>query len=157
MIQFYKKYTMRKMSILIGIILLMTAGAYSQSTTVKTETMEEMMVKEVLQNYLKAMVTKDTALIGKIFNPAAQMFLVREAKLLQFPIFPGLIQYIQTTPKDPEAKGRVISFDITGTAATGKVEVISKGLVYTDYFNLIKTAGVWVIVNKTFSILPLTQ
>lgn len=148
---------MRKMSILIGIILLMTAGAYSQSTTVKTATMEETMVKEVLQNYLKAMVTKDTELIGKIFNSTAQMFLIRDAQLLQLPIFPGLIQYIQTTPKDPEAKGRVVSLDITGTAATGKVEVISKGLVYTDYFNLIKTGGVWVIVNKTFSILPLTQ
>ena len=141
----------------IGILFVMFADAYAQSSIVKTTSMEETMVKEVLQNYLKAMVTKDTELIGKIFNPAAQMFLVRDAQLLQLPIFPGLIQYIQTTPKDPEAKGRVLSLDIAGTAATGKVEVISKGLVYTDYFNLIKTGGAWMIVNKTFSIQPVAQ
>ena len=135
----------------------MSADTYAQSSIFKTTSMEETMVKEVLQNYLKAMVTKDTALIGKIFDPSAQMFLVRDAQLLQLPIFPGLIQYIQTTAKDPEAKGRVLSLDIAGTAATGKVEVISKGLVYTDYFNLIKTGGTWMIVNKTFSIQPVAQ
>lgn len=141
----------------ISILFVMSADAYAQSSIVKSTSMEETFVKEVLQNYLKAMVTKDTELIGKIFNPAAQMFLVRDAQLLQLPIFPGLIQYIQTTPKDPEAKGRVVSLDIAGTAATGKVEVISKGLVYTDYFNLIKTGGAWMIVNKTFSIQPVAQ
>jgi hypothetical protein len=148
---------MRKTFMAISILFVMSADAYAQSSIVKTTSMEETMVKEVLLNYLKAMVTKDTELIGKIFNPAAQMFLVRDAQLLQLPIFPGLIQYIQTTPKDPEAKGRVVSLDIAGTAATGKVEVISKGLVYTDYFNLIKTGGAWMIVNKTFSIQPVAQ
>jgi hypothetical protein len=30
-------------------------------------------------------------------------------------------------------------------------------LVYTDYFNLIKAGGAWMIVNKTFSIQPVVQ
>ena len=108
----------------------------------------------VLQDYLDGMVNKDTSLISKIFTPTAQMFLMKEGQLTQIPIFPGLIQYIQQTPRDNEANTKIISADITGNAASGKVEVISKGLIYTDYFNLLLTNDSWKIVNKTFSVTP---
>ncbi|MCA6441268.1 MAG: nuclear transport factor 2 family protein [Sediminibacterium sp.] len=109
-------------------------------------------VPEVLNNYLTAMVQKDASMMPKIFIPAAQMLLIKDGKMLEIPIFPGLIQYIQQTPEDKEAQASILSFDITGNAASGKVQVISKGLIYTDYFNLLLINDQWMIVNKTFSI-----
>lgn len=121
-------------------------------TTIQTEK-----INLVLQDYLHGMVNKDTSIIEKIFIPTAQMFLVKEGQLVQIPIFPGLIQFIQQTPKDDEASAKIVSTDITGSAAIGKVEVISKGLVYTDYFDLLLINDSWKIVNKTFSVTPFKQ
>jgi hypothetical protein len=114
-------------------------------------------VQDVLNNYLAAMVQKDAAMMPTIFIPAAQMLLIKDGQMLQIPIFPGLIQYIQQTPEDKEAQTSILSVDITGNAASGKVQVISKGLVYTDYFNLLLIDNQWMIVNKTFSITVATN
>jgi hypothetical protein len=122
-----------------------------------TTTTQNEKINLVLQDYLNGMVNKDTSIIEKIFIPTAQMFLVKEGQLVQIPIFPGLIQFIQQTPKDDEASAKIVSTDITGNAATGKVEVISKGLVYTDYFDLLLISDSWKIVNKTFSVTPFKQ
>ena len=124
----------------------------SQKNTTMTKELEK--VNTVLQDYLNGMVNKDISLLEKIFTPSAQMFLMKDGQLVQIPIFPGLIQYVQQTPEDKEAKTKIVASDITGNAASGKVEVISKGLVYTDYFNLLLVNNTWKIVNKTFSVEP---
>jgi hypothetical protein len=110
------------------------------------------LVNGVLEKYLTSMVNKDTTLIEEIFASTAQMYLIKDRQLVQLPVFPGLIQFMQQAPDDSGKQTKFLSSDITDNAASGKVEVISQGLVYTDYFNLLQIDNNWKIVNKTFSV-----
>jgi hypothetical protein len=111
-------------------------------------------VNEVLNVYLEGMVEKNTDKIEKIFYSKSTMLFVQADILNEIPVFPGLIGYIKQTPEDKQAKTRIVFSDTVGNAASGKVEVISNNLVYTDYFNLLKIDGSWKIINKVFSVNP---
>lgn len=109
-------------------------------------------IKKVLNDYIIGMTQRETERIEKIFIPAAQMFLIKDGQLVQIPIFNGLVDYIKTTPKDENAKGKILLADITGNAASGKVEVVSAGSVFTDFFTLLKIGNEWKIVNKIYTV-----
>lgn len=109
-------------------------------------------IKAVLNDYLIGMTKKDINRIKKIFVPESQMFFIRDEKLIQIPIFPGLLQFIDSSPEDPNCETKILVVDVTINAAFGKVEVRSNGLIYTDFFTLLFIDGNWKIVNKTFCI-----
>ena len=51
-------------------------------------------------------------------------------------------------PRLQNAEGRVISIDITRTAAEAKIELETETRLFTDYFNLLKEGDRWYITDK---------
>ena len=57
-------------------------------------------------------------------------------------------------PKPDAVQRRVVSVDVTGTAAVAKTELIQPETVVTDYLSLLKVDGEWTIVGKIFDRRP---
>ena len=49
-----------------------------------------------------------------------------------------------------KSKKKILSIDVTGTAASAKVELAFSDAVYTDYYNLLKIGDQWYIMNTTY-------
>lgn len=109
-------------------------------------------IETVLNDYIIGMTQREAEKIERIFIPAAQMFLIKDGQLVQIPIFNGLVDYVKSTPKDENATGKILSADIAANAASGKVEVVSQGLVFTDFFALLKIGDEWKIANKIYTV-----
>jgi hypothetical protein len=58
------------------------------------------------------------------------------------------------TADEAQRKRRIVSVDVSGDAAQAKVELDYPTTFFTDYFNLLKVDGKWMIVNKTFHARP---
>lgn len=56
----------------------------------------------------------------------------------------------------PGAEGRIIEIDITGNIGAAKCEIEIPNRLFTDYFNLMKLNGEWVIVDKIATNSPKT-
>ena len=62
-------------------------------------------------------------------------------------------KYMERFNTAPHAKssnwsGRIVFIDVTNTAAVAKVEISTSKLLFTDYFNLMKTKDGWFLVDK---------
>lgn len=58
---------------------------------------------------------------------------------------------LENTPPQPKAEGKFINIDITGNAATVKLELYRDNKkTFTDYIVLYKFAEGWKIVSKTY-------
>lgn len=51
-------------------------------------------------------------------------------------------------PRLENAEGRILSIDITRTAAEAKIELETESRLFTDYFNLLKEGDRWYITDK---------
>lgn len=51
-------------------------------------------------------------------------------------------------PKSNNWSGRIVSIDVTNNVAVAKAEISTSKLLFTDYFNLLKTNLGWFIVDK---------
>jgi hypothetical protein len=49
-----------------------------------------------------------------------------------------------------EARKRIAFIDVTGNAASAKVEWIFGDLMYTDYYTMLKIDGRWYIMNQVY-------
>jgi hypothetical protein len=70
--------------------------------------------------------------------------------------------YVAGAPGKPAAdeaqlKRRIVSVDVTGTAASAKVELDYPSAKLTDYMSLLKVGNEWRIVNKIFTAEPKKQ
>ena len=50
--------------------------------------------------------------------------------------------------KSSNWSGRIVFIDVTNIAAVAKVEISTSKLLFTDYFNLMKTKEGWFLVDK---------
>jgi hypothetical protein len=83
---------------------------------------------------------------------------VRDGQLMQR----TSADYIAGAPGKPAAdeaqrKRRIVSVDVTGNAASAKVELDYPSAKLTDYMSLLKVGNEWRIVNKIFTAEPKTQ
>lgn len=64
----------------------------------------------------------------------------------------GLFDTIDSSFRpSPEAKASIIRIDIVGTAASARVDTDNiSGFRFTDFFNLLKVDGKWIIVSKIY-------
>lgn len=108
-------------------------------------------VRAALEHYLLGHATGDGAHFRQVFHPDSKLYFNRNG---QFGTRTAE-EYIDGASGKPAAdearrKRRIVSVDVTGDAATAKVELDYPAVFFTDYFNLLKIDGKWMIVNKTF-------
>ncbi len=112
---------------------------------------EEREVRAALEHYLAGHATGDGAHHKMVFHPDSRLYFNRDGKFSTR----TSAEYIAGSPGKPAAdealrKRRIVSVDVTGDAAMAKIELDYPQTFFTDYFNLLKVDGKWMIVNKTF-------
>jgi hypothetical protein len=119
------------------------------------ESRNERDVRAAIDHYLQGHATGDGAHFRLVFHPDSKLYFNREGKFTTR----TAEEYISGAAGKPAAdeaqrKRRIVSVDVTGDAAQAKVELDYPTALVTDYFNLLKVDGKWMIVNKTFHANP---
>jgi hypothetical protein len=112
----------------------------------------------VLADYFNGLYTGDTTLLRSVFHPQAALF----AELPGQSYHKGLEAYLEGVDNRESPQERresyqmkVLSVDVTHNIATAKVHVPALGFNFYNYLSLVRQDGVWVIVNKIFSAVPI--
>ncbi len=104
-------------------------------------------IEGVIQNYFDGWLTGDTTLISKAMHTTCHLKFVRDGKIDRR----NKTQYLsgfKPRPRLENANGKIISIDITDTAAEAKIELETSDRLFTDYFNLLKENNRWYITDK---------
>jgi hypothetical protein len=116
---------------------------------------DEALVRAALQHYLNGHATGDPEEFRKAFHPDARMTFVREGKIVITPISEYIGRATGKPPADESKRARrITNVEITGTAATGRIELDYPQALLIDYMTLLKENGRWVIIAKSFNSAP---
>jgi len=109
-------------------------------------------VAEALNRYISGISNADSAVMKPAFSEHATMFGVKQGKLSGGAIDILFTNIDTQAEASPLAKAVIVNIDIVGTAASARVdsENVSGKFSYTDFFNLLKLDGNWIIVSKIF-------
>lgn len=90
--------------------------------------------------------------IEKAFHPSASMKYLdaQTGEFKDVPIADFIARSKANTTKQ-ERKIEIISLDIEGNAANGKIKIETAKVILYDYMNMLKINGEWKIVSKIFS------
>lgn len=108
---------------------------------------DQIAIEGVLQNYFDGWLTGDTTLVGSAMHKSCHLKFVRNDTVRMR----NRTQYLsgfKPRPRLQNAEGRILSIDITRTAAEAKIELEIETRLYTDYFNLLKEGNRWYITDK---------
>lgn len=142
---------MRQLILLIGLAVAF-GGAFVAGTRGATaDNADEVGVRRALEAYLQGHATGVGDHFWRAMHTDMRMSFVRDGKL----VHRTAAEYIGGAPGKPAAdeatrKRRIVSIDITGTAAMAKIELDYPDALLTDYMALLKVDGEWKIVDKIF-------
>ncbi|NQD81551.1 nuclear transport factor 2 family protein [Phytopseudomonas seleniipraecipitans] len=110
-------------------------------------------IVEVLNQYNEGGKHAKSSIMKPAFNEQATIFGVdADGKLAGGPI-QSLFDTIDNPPfrPSPEAQGVIVTIDIVGTAASARIDTNDiSGFCFTDFFNLLKVEGKWMVVSKIY-------
>lgn len=127
------------LTILVLITLASTTKAQQQSEMQQIET--------TIGWYFEGWGIGDTTLLGKAMHSTCHLKSFRDGKFTDMSRADYLSRFKPKARPD-SLSHRIVSLDITGNIAAAKTEIVLGSLVFTDYFNLIKTDERWFIVDK---------
>src|SRR5688572_9457789 len=136
---------------------LMLAGAAGLTAATGTSPDEQAIRLHIERYYFEGVRHSDTAAAHRAFHPVAVMYSIRDGKLAERTILDWLTAIAERAPKPPQpdaVQRRVVSVDVTGTAAVAKTELIQPEAVVIDYLSLLKVDGEWTVVGKIFDRRP---
>jgi Putative lumazine-binding len=136
---------------------LMLAGAAGLTAARGTSPDEQAIRRHIERYYFEGVRHSDTAAAHRAFHPVAVMYSIRDGRLAERSIPDWLTAIAERAPKPPKpdaVQRRVVSVDVTGSAAVAKTELIQPEAVVTDYLSLLKVDGEWMIVGKIFDRRP---
>lgn len=136
------KTSYSKFRSLLAFFLLLSFIGYSQTNS------EETSVRACLQEYMSG----DGNRMEKAFHPSATMKYIdiTNGEFKDVPIAEFIARVKANTTKQ-ERKIEIVSVNIEGTAATGKIKIETDKVIMYDYMNMLKINGEWKIVSKIFS------
>lgn len=109
---------------------------------------DEAAVRACLEDYMSG----DGNRMEKAFHPSATMKYI-DAKTNEFKDVPiaDFIARVKANTTKQDRKIEIVSTNIEGNAATGKIKIESGNAILYDYMNMLKIDGEWKIVSKIFS------
>ena len=133
--------SVKNLVLLFVCVFLFTAAAIAQNP-------EEAGVRACLENYMSG----DGSRVEKAFHPSATMKYI-DAQSGEFKDVPiaDYIARVKANTTKPDRKIEIVSLNIEGNAATGKIKIESGNAILYDYMNMLKINGEWKIVSKIFS------
>jgi hypothetical protein len=116
---------------------------------------EKKKIERTLRHFFRGLDNLDADTIKKALHPLQRSFSMTENGLCGMPVlaWDGFIQNVKNNPDHAFHKGskkKILSIDVTGTAASAKAELAFSDAVYTDYYNLLKIGDEWHIMNTTY-------
>ena len=113
---------------------------------------EEAAVRQTVEHYLHGLKHNDVESLKKAFWSEAKLFFVTgDGKLGQLTQEDWYKSFAGSAGKVEEGDLRITALEITGNAASVKVEEDYPNSKYTDYLSLLKLKGQWWIVNKIYT------
>lgn len=109
-------------------------------------------IVEVLNKYNEGGKQAKSSIMKPAFSEQATIFGVDgDGKLIGGEI-QGLFDTIDSAFRpSPEAQGVIVNVDIVGTAASARIDTNDiSGFCFTDFFNLLKVNGKWIVVSKIY-------
>lgn len=129
--------------------LLACANAFGQTPKPGAE---EAAVRRAVESYLHGLKFNDVEGLKRAFWPEAKLFWVKkDGKLGQLTQSQWYEGFAASAGKEEKGDLRITDVDITGDAASVKVEEDYPGSVYVDYLSLLKFDGEWKIVAKIYT------
>lgn len=117
-------------------------------------------VLATIEDYFQGVFQGDLVRLRRAFHPQCQL----RGEIHGEPYLKSLEEYLEgvANRKSPQELGeifrmKVISLDLLETMAVAKVHLPMLGYNYYDFLTLMKMNDEWVIVNKLFIHLPLTN
>ena len=111
-------------------------------------------IGEVLNKYLEGNAKGNSAATKLAFHAQATFFGVSGDEVVG-PEIQNLYDIVDTLPPSPNARTAIARIDVAGTAANARVDSENvAGQRFTDFFNLLKIEGRWIIVNKVYHMHP---
>ncbi len=124
--------------------------AMTESTSIQ----DHHAIAAVLNKYLEGNAEGDSAATRLAFHPQATFFGMGGNELVG-PEIQKLYDIVDTLPRSPDARTAIARIDVAVTAANARVDSENvAGQRFTDFFNLLKIEGEWLIVNKVYHIHP---
>ncbi|UCB52509.1 MAG: nuclear transport factor 2 family protein [Candidatus Zixiibacteriota bacterium] len=120
---------------------------------------EKKNVERTLRCFFDGVDKLDADMIKKALHPLQRSFSITPDGLCGMPML-AWDKFIQDVKNDPDntlnkgSKKRILSIDVTGTAASAKAELAFSDVVFTDYYNLLKIGDQWYIMNTTYHKAP---
>lgn len=118
-----------------------------KETVVVNKSEDYLAIEKVIQYYFDGWLTGDTTLVGKAMHSSCNLKFVRDGKVERRDRT-NYLSGFKPRPRLENAAGRILSIDITRTAAEAKIELEIPGRLFTDYFNLLKEGDRWYITDK---------
>ena len=119
----------------------------AEPPTVEEKSEDHLAIEQVIQHYFDGWLTGDTTLVGSAMHSSCHLKFVRDGKVS----IRNRTKYLsgfKPRPRLENAEGRILSIDITRTAAEAKIELETEKRLFTDYFNLLKEGDRWYITDK---------
>lgn len=130
----------------ILLALLFVIGTLTSSLAQKST--DEAGARACLENYMSG----EGDRVEKAFHPSATMKYIDAAKgeFKDVPIA-DYIARVKTNTTKNERKIEILSLNVEGNAANGKIKIETEKVILYDYMNMLKIDGEWKIVSKIFS------
>lgn len=135
---------MRKVFLFIALSFLF----FNANAQVNDATNDWLLIQKTLNLYLDGQATGDSVKIGMSFHDSWQLKYIADNKFNIVTKSQYLSGYKSPNARSANWSGRIVFIDITNAVATAKVEISTSKLLFTDYFNLMKTDKGWFIVDK---------
>lgn len=130
---------------LFFLVMMMTTIATLTGFAQQTD---EAAARACLENYMSG----DGNRVEKAFHPTATMKYI-DAQTGEFRDVPiaDYIARVKANTNKQERKIEIVSLNIEGNAANGKIRIETDKVILYDYMNMLKINGEWKIVSKIFS------
>jgi hypothetical protein len=131
--------------LILGVVAMCTRGMMAQSAP----SADEAGVRKAIEAYFQGHATGQGEHFRQGMHADMRFSGLRDGKLFHRTLdefaggFPG-----KPAADEAKRKRRIVSIDITGIAASAKIELDYPQVFFTDYFLLLKVDGEWKIMDK---------
>ncbi|EAY30108.1 nuclear transport factor 2 family protein [Microscilla marina] len=121
---------------------------FSAPTQAQSQNKDDMeLIQEVIKHYFEGGANSNIASFKKALHPKTYLKFSKNGAYteIDMPTYYGFYK----AGKVNQRVSKILSIDITDSAAAAKVSIAGKKRVFTDYFTLLKLKDGWKIVSKT--------
>ncbi len=111
------------------------------------------LIEQTIGLYFDGWATGDTTKLGKAMHASCHLKNYRDGKFTMY-TRNEYLGFFKPRPRPPHLQTRIVSLNITNNMGSAKVEIDTEKDLFTDYFNLMKTAEGWVIADKVSTRTP---